>query len=869
MTTSTAAPRELRDYQREAADAIEANWAEGIQRVGVVLPTGSGKSTVIGETARRAYRRDTPVVALAHRGELLDQMKRDLMAVDPTIPEKHIGIVRADVDQHDRPIVFATLQTLATDRRRHSLGERGVILWDECFVAGTLVDGKPIEALCAGQFVTAWSEDQGCFTQRRITSVSESTPSSLVRVTLTDGQQFVCTPGHPFLTAEGWCPAGALSRDVSLHHATASLHDVRPASGHGEEASTRQVQGNRSGVLLTRVREGLPRQGVLRDDESNQSTGCLCADEGAQPDGSSRDTGEGVGGAQGVGMGTTCTGRERKGSDGAAVALVDRPRVGHGAPRGNDGRQATESVCAGHRQSGVEDRRRGGRTQPSDSGQTPFRQAKGCSTSGPRVADVEVLEPGSDGRYGGLCPTGLVYNIEVDVDHTYIVGHGVVVHNCHHAGAEGFHQTFTELGGYDDALMAGFTATMRRDDPRAKIGLGDVIQKVVYEKDIKWAIRKGFLVQPHGLTVRIKGLDKLDDVRTVAGDFHNSELAEVMEAATQYVVDAVTEHAARRQPIIFAASVDAAHTIADALTEAGYPAVCVTGSTSYEDRQPLYSAFRTGETQALVTVQVLTEGADFPMCDAVVLARPTKSRNLYSQMVGRALRLHPGKTDALVLDLAGSARTMKLVNLTQLLPGVEAKEVDEDGNVLDPYVEEIEPLDGDPEMGAVPKEVRGGPVDLEVIDLLAGSDVVWLNTTRGVPFVSLMENGETVFLWPRDGVMVRPASETEWAVSQINTRNGVGGWVSGSGRFAVDEPDHVRIDLALEAAEVWIAETDQRLPAKAAAWRKKQAPSEKQVNFARSLKIVGADNMTKAELSDALSITLVSRYLDKWLEVEA
>src|SRR6185369_8205285 len=120
MTTSIA-PRELRDYQIAAADAVEREWAKGKQRTGVVLRTGSGKSTVIGERIRRDYRAGEPVVALAHRGELLDQMRRDLLAVDPTIPVSDIGIVRAEEDDHHCPIVFATLQTLATAHRREAL----------------------------------------------------------------------------------------------------------------------------------------------------------------------------------------------------------------------------------------------------------------------------------------------------------------------------------------------------------------------------------------------------------------------------------------------------------------------------------------------------------------------------------------------------------------------------------------------------------------------------------------------------------------------------------------------------------------------------------------------------------------------------
>jgi len=571
MTSTSVAPRELRDYQTAAADAVERKWAAGpeSQRVGVVLPTGSGKSTVIGELINRARRRGQTVVAMAHREELCRQMRRDFIAVAPDLADD-TGIVIAENDDHHAPVVFATLQTLATARRRQALGQRDIILWDE----------------------------------------------------------------------------------------------------------------------------------------------------------------------------------------------------------------------------------------------------------------------------------------------------------VHHAGAEGFHTTFSELGGYAEAKMAGFTATMYRNET-GTIGLGDVIQTIAYEKDILWAIKNGFLVKPHGLTVRIKGLDALNDVRNVAGDFHQGELAEVMEAATEYVVDAVKLHAADRQPIIFAASVDAAHHIAEALTEADYPAIAVTGAISYADRIPMYDAFRSGEAKALVTVQVLTEGADFPMCDAVVLARPTRSKNLYSQMVGRSLRLYPGKDDALVLDLAGSARHMKLVNLTQLIPGVEAKEVTENGELIelpeDTYDEPAEP--------AI-KTVRQGPVDLMTIDLLANDDTLWLETPKGVPFINLMENGEVVFVWPHEGWRPgRPGpdgqiiEQTTWAIGQINTRTGVGGWVTGSGRYiSQDGPDYVSLPEALEGAEVWIVESDQRLPSRNASWRRNQPPSDAQMNLARTLRIVGYQDMTKARLSDEISVKFAAKALDKGIE---
>jgi superfamily II DNA or RNA helicase len=555
------APRQLRSYQTEAVAAVEADWAAGTSRVGVVLPTGAGKSTVIGKLAANAYHEGKRVVLLAHRAELLDQMIRDMRAVDPTIPASDIGIVRAEHDDHHAPIVAATLQTLGTASRLKALGERDVILWDE----------------------------------------------------------------------------------------------------------------------------------------------------------------------------------------------------------------------------------------------------------------------------------------------------------VHHAGAESWNATFRELGGYDTALMAGFTATMHRA-ASSRVGLGDIIEKVSYERDLTWAITNGFLVHPQGLTVRVANLNALDDVRTVAGDFHQGELAAVMEAATSYVVDAVTEHAADRRPIIFAASVDAAHQIAESLSAADYPAVAVTGEQSYEVRQGKYAAYRSGLTRALVTVMVLTEGADFPMCDAVVLARPTRSRNLYSQMVGRALRLYDGKDDALVLDLSGSTRSMRLVSLTELLPGAAVAAVTETGELIDP-ADEPEPTT------ARTRVRRQGPVDMMSIDLLGGdADSLWLETPAGVPFISLRD-GDVVFLWPYDGR--RGAADADpskaWAVGHINTRTKAGGWTDGG-----DTPVYVDLPLAVQKAEAWIVNVSRHeMPSRGASWRRSQAPSDAQLRVARGLHIVGADQMTKAAISDEISIKYAARVLDPAMEVEA
>lgn len=198
----------------------------------------------------------------------------------------------------------------------------------------------------------------------------------------------------------------------------------------------------------------------------------------------------------------------------------------------------------------------------------------------------------------------------------------LIVDEAHHAGATGFNATLTDLGGYDGAFMCGFTATLNRDKNQAGVQLGEVFESIAYNRDIVWAIENGYLIKPRGLTVRIEGLNRLNDIRSVAGDFHQGQLAEVMEAATEYVADAIEKHAIDRYGIVFAASVDGAYMIADAINDRHDAPIAqvIVGATSDADRESIYGAFRAGLIKYIVTVQVLTEGVDLPRCDAVILS---------------------------------------------------------------------------------------------------------------------------------------------------------------------------------------------------------------------------------------------------------
>lgn len=438
------------------------------------------------------------------------------------------------------------------------------------------------------------------------------------------------------------------------------------------------------------------------------------------------------------------------------------------------------------------------------------------------VASVQTLASSDD------------HLLRLDLTEDYIV----VVDECHHYAAETYRDVLDVLGAFElgsGVRIVGFTATLWRSDG----GLDTVWQEVVFERDIEWAIEQGFLVRPRGLVVVSAQID-LSQVRVVAGDYVQSELEEAMMASVDSTVIAMNTHAKNRACIVFAAGVDHAYALSDALTAAGTPAAAVVGSMTSEERDEVYERFNSGDIDAMVTVTVLTEGADFPRCDTVVMARPTSSKSLYTQMVGRALRLYTDpltgaeKTDALVMDLAGSSRKMSLASLTDVVSDSEVVAYSPEGDECDMPAEEKKPA---------PKAARQGVLGLENFDLFAQKHsgqrpARWLITPRGKMFLPGMNYLTYIQLREEDGY---------WYVLQV-TANGT---LTG-GPF-INEP-RATVAEAKELAEVK-ARMIGDLPLRAKTHFQNIAPTEKQVGYARWLGIPDPEQMTKARLNDEISIT--------------
>jgi len=328
----------------------------------------------------------------------------------------------------------------------------------------------------------------------------------------------------------------------------------------------------------------------------------------------------------------------------------------------------------------------------------------------------------------------------------------IVYDECHHAAAPTGRETLDHFGAFAGVPTVGFTATMSREDSR---GLGEIWQTIVQRPgggvwDTEWGVRNGYLADPRGIRVQVPALD-LSDVHIRGGDLEQTETADAMLNADTgaAIVKAVREFAPGRRGVVFAPDVRTALSFAEDMNNDGIPTGTILGSTPREERARIYKAFRTGELQWLTNAMVLTEGWDAPWCDALVIARPTKSSGLYQQMLGRGLRRFAGKQDCLILDVCGATELHGLASLQDLTMDRLVKP--RDGQSLLEALDEFDAMDTD----WVDNEPLAAPPVHKVvgteIDLFGKSRSVWLQTRAGTWFVPAAD--QLFFLWPQpDGL---------------------------------------------------------------------------------------------------------------------
>ena len=251
----------------------------------------------------------------------------------------------------------------------------------------------------------------------------------------------------------------------------------------------------------------------------------------------------------------------------------------------------------------------------------------------------------------------------------------IITDEAHHAAASTYRKVYEY---FKPRLHLGFTATPNRGD---NVRLDDIYQDIIFERDIKWAIKSKYLTDIYCMRVNI-GYD-ISKVARRMGDFAPGELDEVMnqEVLNNAIAETYKKYA-KGQTLIFACSVDHAEAIAEKIPGA----IAVTAKT--KNREELIKKFTNREIPVLVNCMIFTEGTDIPLVETVIIARPTSNSSLYTQMVGRGLRLYPGKDKLTLIDLVGTTGRANLCTAPTLigvdLNGVPESEQDEiQGDLFD------------------------------------------------------------------------------------------------------------------------------------------------------------------------------------------
>jgi len=237
----------------------------------------------------------------------------------------------------------------------------------------------------------------------------------------------------------------------------------------------------------------------------------------------------------------------------------------------------------------------------------------------------------------------------------------IVVDEAHHAAATTYRRI---LDYFDPNLLLGVTATPQRSD---SVRLTDVFDEIVYYKNILDLIQEGYLCRLVGY--RINTDTDISEVETTNGDYIASQLEDTINNPyrNNLVVKSYLEIAKDKKALVFAAGVQHAKDLAASFARQGTPVRVVLGDTPDEQRQSTFNDFRSGKIKVVVNVGVLTEGFDEPSVEVVILARPTRSSLLYTQIVGRGTRLFEGKNNCMIIDVADTTKGKKPLGLPTLL----------------------------------------------------------------------------------------------------------------------------------------------------------------------------------------------------------
>lgn len=240
----------------------------------------------------------------------------------------------------------------------------------------------------------------------------------------------------------------------------------------------------------------------------------------------------------------------------------------------------------------------------------------------------------------------------------------IVVDEFHHAAAMSYRRLL-ELTG--DAFLLGLTATPFRGDRQ------DIIElcqgNVLVNAELRTGIENGILAPYH----YFGAFDDIDYSKIkhngISYTIRDLERALVIPGRDRAIIDKWKEKAEHKPTIAFCCSLVHAKRVAKSFREQGISAEPYLSTTQWEERRNLSMKLETGDIKVLCVVDVLNEGADLPFVESLLFLRPTESKRIFFQQLGRGLRKYVGKSHCVVIDFIGNFKNAyRIVEYHGLLP---------------------------------------------------------------------------------------------------------------------------------------------------------------------------------------------------------
>ena len=696
-------------HQREGVDQTIATLERGVKSVCLTAPTGAGKTDMsIALTKWGVEDKGGRVLNLTNRILLTEQTLRVFKRAN--VPVGVISSSMKSLEREEAPVQIATIQTILARRRSQSdyWVDADMVLADECFPAGTLIDGSPIETVQVGDSVRSYNHQSERIEWRQVVrTFKRHLKSPMVHISLSNGTNLHCTSTHPVYRVDHgeYVPADSLNTgdrvygdsQVCLHGVQGGVcceaeaprripgvlfetlcraceHSPQEKKGGGvsllgmrENVSERQIQDqtHEAGVFATLQGAGPNTRG-----DSEECQALIGAYVSQEPDAQGGNTRESVAGTQTERPQTYGFRGKRSGNDEAGTPhcrtseLASYCRQNVSPPDGAEDARPLQDRCRQSRPEDCHRDRRGFTQQPQAKGTRP---KEGSFPSVARVVSVEVYEPQGGRTTRGMSHDYLVYNLEVEGNNNYFAN-GLLVHNCHQmAGGE----SAALLNEYKDrgSQVVGTTAT--------PLGVCDVCDELIVAARTRDLQDQGILCYaqwfaPCELDTRKLTKGKVDlslsenEARRTWGPLTGNNKVRTR------IVGNILEHYKRLHPdlshtLAFAPGVKESLWAAQFCHSQGIRALHVDGQdfwfdgTMYDRKKhtqqfkAAMQEWREGAIPILWNRFVLREGIDEPNIRCIMLATPVGSYRSFLQMVGRGLRTHESKNgQCTVLDFGGS-----------------------------------------------------------------------------------------------------------------------------------------------------------------------------------------------------------------------